>query len=122
MKINSRNALEDWLTENFGFQDGYVAELFPPSTTDTPVTEVRLRLRYQIEGGYEAGTPITYKEYLIRANGVKLWTYTENTAFSPSHCVERVDTLDDKDGFLTIQLDVPEFVILKCEELLVEDP
>jgi hypothetical protein len=112
--IRNENELDNWLDKNFGFEDGYISELVMVDEVT-----VKLRMGYQIEGSYVAGTPKLLKEYLIVAKGVK--DFNDNYKVNPDHCMEGVFQIKTING-IGIELDAPEIIHLYCDELYIEEP
>ncbi|MFS1514410.1 hypothetical protein VQL36_18570 [Chengkuizengella sp. SCS-71B] len=56
--ITTYKDLDNWLNDNFGFEDGYVSDL-----QKIDESTVRMRVGFQIEGNYVAGTPKRCKRF-----------------------------------------------------------
>jgi hypothetical protein len=119
--IENTKDLETWLDENYWFEDGYVAEITTHKNEHKMIDLVEIRLGYQIEGTLEGGTPITLKEYIIKAKNIKLWTFSDKTMYDIDNCITELDIINDCDG-IGIELDVPELVRLICNSIIVEGP
>lgn len=119
--INHNNDLEAWLDENYCFEDGYINEIKTYKNQDGIINLVEIRLGYQIEGTLQGGTPITNKEYIIKAEGIKSWAFNdENISFS-DYCIEGLNIIDNSDE-IGIEFEVPELVRLICSSIKVEGP
>ncbi len=118
--ITNHAQLETWLAENGWFADGYVAELYPRARPGD-VTTARIRLGRQVQGTYRAGQPERRHEFVLHAVGVVSWTYDEDAAHLPEHCMEGVELLNVDRG-LGIQFDAPGRIALICRELHVDGP
>jgi hypothetical protein len=112
--IRSKSDLDIWLDENNGFEDSYISDL---DIIDE--TTIKIRIGYQIEGTYIAGTPRILKEYLIVAKGVT--GLKDNVQINPNHCMEGISQIESPKG-IGLELDVPEIIQFYCDELYIEEP
>lgn len=115
------NDFEKWLDENYWFEDGYVDQIITHKDEQKNIDSVEIRIGYQIEGTLEGGTPISLKEYVIKASKVKLWTFNDDTIYNPDNCISGIDIIDDCTG-IGIEIDVPELIKLVCDNITVEGP
>lgn len=115
------NDFEQWLDENYGFEDGYISEIKTYKNEQKIIDSVEIRIGYQSEGTLDGRTPITLKEYILKARNIKLWTFNDSTNYNPGNCICGIDTIDDCDG-IGIELGVPDLIKLICDNITVEGP
>lgn len=122
MKVfKQRTDFEEWLDDNYWFEDGYISEITTYEDEHTNIDFVEIRIGYQIEGTLEGGTPITLKEYVIRASNIKLWTFSDDTIYNPDNCISGIETIDECNG-IGFEIEVPELIKLICDVITVEGP
>lgn len=120
LHVTSREQLESFLSEHYWFEDGYVTEVHPKHDEVDNSSSVSITLGYQIVGNYKAGSPRTIRTFKLEASGVKVWTYDKKMSFNPDFCMQ--DGVDLIDEGLGIQFDIPERVMLMCDEMIIEGP
>ena len=114
MKINSRNKLEEWLDQNYWFEDGFISEI---KESDN---EISLKVGYQTKGTYVAGEEQELIEFEIIPSTIEKWNY-EPTKFEPSYqwCIEGIDLTENGLG---LKFETPYTFELIFESLDVSKP
>ncbi|MDP4147008.1 MAG: hypothetical protein Q8936_21460 [Bacillota bacterium] len=119
--FEQRRDFEEWLDDNYWFEDGYIAEITTHENEHSNISSVEIRIGYQIDGTLNGATPITLKEYIIKASKIKLWTFINKTIYNPDNCISGIETIDECDG-IGFEVDVPGSVKLVCDVITVEGP
>ena len=114
MKIDDRNKLNEWLDQNYWFEDGFISRI----DYDTP--NLKISLGYQTKGNYVAGESQELKEYEIIATGVLKWTWNNEHEFKPSYdwCIEGIDLTDEGLG---LKFETPYVFELVCQSLEISE-
>lgn len=114
MKINSRNKLEQWLDQNYWFEDGFISEVKEINN------EISLKIGYQTKGTYVAGEEQELIEFEIKPNNIKTWNY-DPTKFDPSYqwCIEGINLTENGLG---LKFETPYTFELIFESLEILEP
>lgn len=116
MIIKNKEELEEWLDQNYWFEDGYVSKI-----EGEPDGTLRITVGYEIEGTYVAGESQKLKEFEISPKNVSKWTYSKEHPFSPSHewCIKGIDLADDGLG---LKFETPYIFEMVCSTLEISNP
>jgi hypothetical protein len=118
--IESREALKDWLDQNFWLEDGNVEEVVPvpENSTEHFPSEVSLEINYQLEGGYEAGGTRRLRCYKLRAIDIREWSLSPEGAYFSGNCMQGAELIEVEKA-LGLSLDVPGDLRLVCTKMFV---
>src|SRR5690606_4963496 len=114
MNIDSRNKLEKWLDQNYGFEDGFISEI------NDSKNGLEIVVGYQTAGTYVAGEKQELKEFSLKPNGIINWTYKKDL-FTPTKesCIIGIDLTEHGLG---LKFDTPNLFELTCESLEISEP
>ena len=115
MTIDNRDKLNDWLDQNYWFEDGFVSRI----NNDTD--DLKICLGYQTKGTYVAGEPQELKEFEIKPKGISKWTLNKEHKFKPSYdwCIEGIDLVDEELG---LKFETPYSFELLFSSLEISEP
>jgi hypothetical protein len=90
MNVKTYNELENWLSENFNFEDANILSI--------EKSPLKIRIGYNIDGNFKANSKRSIRVFELIPSGIKEWTYDERL-FTPSEdhyleCIEPVEILD----------------------------
>lgn len=122
LRIDTREALADWLGAHHGFPDLFVIRMEPrPQPDGVPLMPVvTLELATQIDGGFEAGETRTVRVFQLTAEGAETFWIENPRRYDSAFCNDQgMRQLDlDKPG---LQLEVPSRVQLVCSAMIVRE-
>ena len=91
LSINTYSDLDEWLSENNYFEDGYILEI-----EKAPLT---ITIGYIVSGNYKANEERQILAFKLEPLKIIEWTYNESL-FTPSadYCIEGIDPIDSPSG------------------------
>ncbi|HVK39442.1 MAG TPA: hypothetical protein VNA88_12965 [Candidatus Kapabacteria bacterium] len=122
LRIESREALSEWLASHHGFPDLFVLRMEPrPQPDGVPLLPVvRLELATQIDGGFEAGEKRTLRVFELTGEDAETFWMENPRGYDATFCNDQgMLQLDlDRPG---LQLEVPSRVQLVCRAITVRE-
>lgn len=114
MKINDRDKLEEWLDQNYWFEDGFISEI------NGSKNRLEIVIGYQTVETYVAGEMQELKEFCLKPIGITNWTYKKDL-FIPTKesCINGIDLTENGLG---LKFDTPNLFELTCESLEISEP
>ncbi|WP_282149265.1 hypothetical protein [Algibacter lectus] len=114
MNIENRTKLEEWLDQNYWFEDGFISEI------NDSKNGLEIVVGYQTVGTYVAGEKQELKEFSLKPNGLMNWTYKKEQ-FSPTkeYCINGIDLTEKGIG---LKFDTESVFELTCESIEISEP
>lgn len=114
MIIDSRNKLQIWLDQNDWFEDGYISRI------DFDSGNIEITLGLQTSGSYVAGEQMTTKEFMLKPNSIKTWTF-DKSKFTPGNdsCIVAVKLTDERFGLI---FETPYIFEFTCDSIEISEP
>lgn len=114
MNITNRNKLEEWLDQNYWFEEGFISEINESNQG------IEIIVGYQTVGTYIAGEKQELKEFSLKPNGIINWTYQKDLYIpTKESCINGIDLLENGFG---LKFDTPNVFELTCESLEISEP
>lgn len=114
MNIENRTKLEEWLDQNYWFEDGFISEI------NDSKNGLEIVVGYQTVGTYVAGEKQELKEFSLKPKGLMNWTYKKEQ-FSPTkeYCINGIDLTEKGIG---LKFDTESVFELTCESIEISEP
>ena len=114
MNIENRTKLEEWLDQNYWFEDGFISEI------NDSKSGLEIVVGYQTVGTYVAGEKQELKEFSLKPIGLTNWTYIKEQ-FSPTKesCINGIDLSEKGIG---LKFDTESVFELNCESIEISEP
>lgn len=114
MNINNRTKLEEWLDQNYWFEEGFISEI------NDSKNELEIVVGYQTVGTFIAGEKQELKEFCLKPIGLTNWTYKKEQ-FSPTKesCINGIDLTEKGIG---LKFDTRSVFELTCESIEINEP
>lgn len=114
MNINNRTKLEEWLDQNYWFEDGFISEI------NDSEHGLEIVVGYQTVGTYVAGEKQELKEFCLKPNGITNWTYKKDL-FIPTKesCINGIDLTKKGIG---LKFDTGSLFEVACESIEISEP
>ncbi|QHI34891.1 hypothetical protein IMCC3317_02360 [Kordia antarctica] len=114
MNIDSRDKLEEWLTQNYWFEDGFISEI------NVSKNGLEIVAGYQIVGTYVAGEKRKLKEFCLKPIGLTNWTYKKEQ-FTPTEesYINGIDLIEKGIG---LKFDTGSLFEMSCESIEISEP
>ncbi|MBC8753113.1 hypothetical protein H2O64_00415 [Kordia sp. YSTF-M3] len=114
MKIQNRTKLQEWLDQNYWFENGFISEIKDSKN------ELEIVVGYQTVGTYVAGEKQELKEFSLKTIGLTNWTYKKEQ-FSPTRdsCINGIDLTEKGFG---LKFDTESVFEMTCDSLEISNP
>ncbi|AUC80731.1 hypothetical protein [Lacinutrix sp. Bg11-31] len=114
MNIDNRTKLEEWLDQNYWFEEGFISEI------NDSKNGLEIVIGYQTVGTYVAGEKQELKEFCLKPIGLKNWTYKKEQ-FSPTSesCINGIDLTEKGIG---LKFDTGSLFEMACESIEISEP
>ncbi|MEH1009456.1 hypothetical protein VDP25_17085 [Winogradskyella sp. ECml5-4] len=114
MNIDNRNKLEEWLDQNYWFEEGFISEI------NDSKNGLEIVVGYQTVGTYVAGEKQELKEFSLKPIGLTNWTYKKEQ-FSPTKesCINGIALTEKGIG---LKFDTESVFELTCESIEISEP
>ena len=114
MNIENRIKLDEWLDQNYWFEDGFISEIYDSKNG------LKIVVGYQTVGTFVAGEKQELKEFCLKPIGITNWTYKKEQ-FSPTKesCINGIDLTEKGIG---LKFDTGSVFELTCESIEISEP
>jgi len=114
MNIKNRDKLEEWLNQNYWFEDGFISEI------NDSKDKLEILVGYQTGGTYVAGEKQEIKEFSLKPIGLTNWTYKKEK-FTPTKefCINGIDLTEKGIG---LKFDTGSLFEMACESIKISEP
>jgi hypothetical protein len=119
LRITTNAQFDLWLAKHEYFEEGFVLGLEPRCPSDL-LDFVKLKMSYQIEGRYEAGSKRVCRVFDFVAHGIKTFDIGDPEGVVVEHGSEGIELIDVTEG-IGFTLDLPSRLTIIGSYLVVEE-